>query len=269
MPTTHKPYDIELIKREIDNGPSRNIHCLDDVNSTNSWLLENGQCGDICISETQSNGRGRQGNNWVSPSNGNMYLSFCYCLTNNIQHRSLLSLVTGIAIAEALEDIGLKNHGVKWPNDIYWQRKKLGGVLIETSNQSDRFIIGIGLNMILPDIKDDEINQHITSVKDAMLDSHYSRDELLIKIIHRLTNHLTSFDKMDFHQFKQQWGRWDILNGESVNFQHQGNVVSGKVADIDQHGRIGISDALGDTQFYASAEIKLDKKSIQQQQTKD
>lgn len=264
MPTTHKPYDSELIKSQLNSELPRNIYFLDEVDSTNSWLQQNGQCGDICISEKQTNGRGRQGNNWVSPANGNIYLSFCYCLSKDIQHWSLLGLVAGIAIVEALEDIGLKGHGIKWPNDIYWQRKKLGGVLIETSNQSEKLIIGIGLNMFLPDLKDDEINQQITSVKDAISGSHFSRNELLIKLIDRLSNHLENFENMDFLKFRQQWGKWEILHGERINFQHQGGVVSGKVADIDMHGRLGILDSVGKTRFYSSAVIKLDKKSIQQ-----
>ena len=263
MPTKHQSYDIELIMREVNTHFPGKIHYLQEVTSTNSWLQNNGQCGDICISEKQINGRGRHGNNWVSPDNGNIYLSFCYCLPDETQYQSLLGLVAGIAIAEALKDIGLKGHGVKWPNDIYWQRKKMGGVLIETSNRSNKFIIGIGLNISLTGIEADNINQHITSVKDAMLDDEFSRDELLIRIIHRLSGQLKDFDTMDFQYFKHSWEEWDILHGESVHFAHQGSVVSGKVTDIDRHGRLGILNALGETQFYTSADIRIDKKSLQ------
>ncbi|GAA0421117.1 bifunctional biotin--[acetyl-CoA-carboxylase] ligase/biotin operon repressor BirA [Cocleimonas flava] len=263
MPTTHKPYNIEQILHEAGSKIPGKIHYLEEVASTNTWLKENGQCGDVCLSEKQFNGRGRRGNNWVSPDNGNIYLSFCFCLTENTQHRSLLGLVTGIAIAEALKDIGLKDHGVKWPNDIYWQGKKMGGILIETSNYSDQFIIGIGLNISLTGIEADNINQGITSVNDAMVGDEFSRDELLIRIIHRLSIHLDGFASMDFQSFKHLWREWDILRGESVNFQHQGEVISGTVNDIDKHGRLSILHTSGETQFYSSADIRLDKKSIQ------
>ena len=263
MPTKHQPYDIGLIKHETNTFLRGKIHYLEEVTSTNSWLQENGQCGDVCVSEKQISGRGRRGNSWVSPDNGNIYLSFCYCLPDGTQHQSLLGLIAGIAVAEALKDIGLKGHSVKWPNDIYWQRKKMGGVLIETSNHSNKFIIGIGLNISLTGIEEDNINQHITSVKDAMLDEVFSRDELLIRIIHRLSSHLKDFDTMDFQHFKDSWEEWDILHGESVNFAHQGIVVSGKVADIDRHGRLGILNTSGETQFYTSADIRIDKKSLQ------
>ncbi|WP_299878751.1 biotin--[acetyl-CoA-carboxylase] ligase [uncultured Cocleimonas sp.] len=264
MPTKHKPYDIDLILGETSSHIPGKIHYFDEINSTNTWLKDNGQCGDVCLSEKQFNGRGRRGNNWVSPDSGNIYLSFCFCLLDETQHRSLLGLVTGIAIAEALKDIGLKGHGVKWPNDIYWQGKKMGGILIETSNYSDQFIIGIGLNISLNGIEADNINQGITSVKDAMHDNEFSRDELLISIIHRLSIHLKNFATMDFHHFKKLWAEWDILQGESVNFQHQGSIISGKVDDIDQHGRLGIISSSGEIQFYSSADIRLDKKSLQQ-----
>ena len=263
MTSKQKPYDIDLITCGVAPFLSGKIHFLQETTSTNSWLQDNGKCGDICISEKQSSGRGRRGNNWVSPDNGNIYLSFCYCLAVDIQHRSLLGLVTGIAIVEALKDIGLKGHGVKWPNDIYWQRKKMGGVLIETSNYSDTFIIGIGLNISLSGIEADNINQHITSVDDAMLGTGFSRDELLIRIIHRLSVHLKDFITMDFRRFKQLWEEWDILHGEVVNFQHQGSTASGKVVDIDKNGRLAILDVFGETRFYSSIDIRLDKKTIQ------
>ncbi len=264
MPIKHKPYNIELIRREIDADISGTIHYLKEVASTNIWLKENGQCGDVCITEKQFNGRGRRGNNWVSPDNGNIYLSFYFCLVGEIQHRSLLGLVTGIAVAEALSDIGLKGHGIKWPNDIYWQGKKMGGILIETSNYSDQFIIGIGLNTSLAGIETDNINQGITSVKEAMLGKDFSRDVLLISMIRRLSIHLKGFTTMDFQFFKKKWGEWDILQGECVKFEHQGNVVSGKVDGIDQYGRLGILHESGETLFYSSADIRLDKKSLKQ-----
>ena len=105
------------------------IHHFKNLDSTNTWLQKNGQCGDVCISDEQTAGRGRRGNQWLSPATGNIYFSIKWCFDSPIQqieHFSLLGLSVGIAVAEALADIGLQNHGVKWPNDIYWQQKKWG-----------------------------------------------------------------------------------------------------------------------------------------------
>jgi len=259
----HKPFDAERIKGAVQQffpaGSSGEINIFKSINSTNAWLLENGQYGDICLSESQTNGRGRRGNAWISPDSGNIYFSYCYGLNDAVEQRSLLSLVTGVAIAEALTDIGLSGHGLKWPNDIYWQRKKMGGVLIESSNQSDRLIIGIGLNLNLPDIYHSEITQAAVSLNDVLKGSSINRDEMVIHLIRRLIQRLNTFENSTFDEIKQGWKEWDILLGETVSFQHQGDLVSGEVKELDQHGRLGISNETGGIEYYSSAEIKLRK----------
>ncbi|MCF6189184.1 MAG: biotin--[acetyl-CoA-carboxylase] ligase [Cocleimonas sp.] len=250
----HKSLNIDQIKESTACGT---IHYFESLNSTNSWLLEHGHCGDICISESQTKGRGRRGNNWVSPR-GNIHFSLCWCFDEIVKHWSLLGLVTGIAIAEALQDVGLTNHGVKWPNDIFWQQKKLGGILLETIDQSGRVIIGIGLNIALPLGSSKTIGQPVTSLDEAMNDN-VSKNELVTQLIIRLKEKLDSFKQLNFDQFMQSWQTWDILRGEQVYFDHQGIEVSGEVVEIDKHGRLGILKNTGELCFYSSADIRLKK----------
>ena len=248
----HKSLDIDQIKESTACGT---IHYFESLNSTNSWLLEHGQCGDICISESQTTGRGRRGNNWVSPQ-GNIYFSLCWCFNEMVEHWSLLGLVTGIAIAEALQDIGLTSHGVKWPNDIFWQQKKLGGILLETVDQSGKVIIGIGLNCTLLTDSSKMIGQPVISLAETM-NNNVSRDEVITRLIIRLNEKLNSFKRLNFDQFMQSWQTWDILRAEQVYFDHQGIEVSGEVVEIDKHGRIGILKNTGELCFYSSADIRL------------
>ena len=263
MSGTHKPFNTKLIRDAIEviskDRPIGKISFFESIDSTNAWLLENGACGDVCLSEAQSAGRGRRDNKWVSPNSGNIYFSLCACLDDSIQHRSLLGLVAGIAIVEALENIGLSGHSIKWPNDIFWQRKKLGGVLIQTSSQSEKYIIGVGLNISLPEESLKKITQAAVSLDEAM-PGPYSRDQLIIQLIQRITLHLDNFKCMAFDDFLQNWEKWDILRGEKVNFQHQDSLISGIVEGLDQHGRLAISMADGVLEYYSSADIKLSKR---------
>ena len=265
MSEKHKPFNIERIRNAVQqlsrDSQGTKISFFESINSTNAWLLENGQCGDICLSEMQTAGRGRRDNNWVSPGSGNIYLSYCCCFDDSVKHRSLLGLVTGIAIAEALADIGLSGHGIKWPNDIFWGNKKLGGVLIQTSNQSDKFIIGIGLNLSLPNSCYNEITQAAVSLEDAMQGELFSRDDLLIQLIRQLTLQLNKFEQITFNDFKHSWNKWDILRGKHVSFQHHNSLITGKVEELDTHGRLGIANATGVLEYFSSAEIKLQKAS--------
>ena len=264
MSTKHKPFDTEKIRNAVlqfsNERATPKISFFKNVNSTNAWLLENGECGDSCLSEMQTAGRGRRNNDWVSPNSGNIYFSYCCCLNSSVIHRSLLGLVTGVAIAEALHDIGLRGHGIKWPNDIFWNGKKLGGVLIQTSNKSDKFIIGVGLNLSLPKSSYSEITQAAVSLEEAMKGIIFSRDELVIHLIKQLKLQLNSFKNINIDDFKQSWNKWDILRGQKVSFLHQNSSVNGRVEELDIHGRLGISNAAGEIKYFSSAEIKLNKK---------
>ncbi len=250
---------IQQFSQENLNTPyNGKISCFDSIDSTNAWLLENGKDGDFCLSETQTAGRGRRDNQWVSPNSGNIYLSYCCYFNNTVQHRSLLGLVAGIAIAEALEESDLAGHGIKWPNDIFCNGKKLGGILIQTADNYEKFVIGIGLNVSLPEESHNEITQAAVSLEDALKGKSFDRDMVVINLIQRLLSHTEMFEKLPFQAFLQSWNRWDILHGQAVSFQHQNQEISGKVDGIDKHGRIGILLESG-IEYFTAADIKLKK----------
>ena len=257
MPSNPEILNIQRIKDSTNCG---DIYYFDSIVSTNSWLLENGECHDICISEMQTAGRGRRGNSWESPK-GNISFSLCYCFDHISPYWSLLGLITGIAIAEALEEIGLKGHGVKWPNDIFWQQKKLGGILLETSGQSKKVVIGIGLNLSLPVQTQEKIGQATTCLAEA-LNTSISKEELFIHLIKHLNKRLDNFGNFSFSQFINSWEQWDILQGKYVTFEHQEIMVSGKVINIDEQGRLGILNDSDELCFYTSADIKLSKSRV-------
>lgn len=273
MTAKHNALNAERIHESIhifseENLSTRysgNINCFDTIDSTNTWLLENGKNGDFCLSETQTAGRGRRDNQWVSPDSGNIYLSYCCYFDHSVPHRSLLGLVAGIATAEALEDIGLTGHGLKWPNDIFWKSKKLGGILIQTADNYEKFVIGIGLNVSLPQDSLNQITQAATSLEEALKNQTVNRETVVIKLMEKLLSHSEMFAQLPFQAFTQSWNRWDILNGQRVSFQHQNQEIEGKVDGIDKHGRIAILLESG-IEYFTAADIKL-KKSNQASQT--
>ena len=114
------------------------IHIVETVSSTNYWLSEYSEnIGDVLISRKQTAGRGRLGNSWESLLGG-LYFSFT---SNN--HR-LLPLIVGISVATSMQNF-VKEISLKWPNDILFAGKKLGGILCE--NLGHYSITGVGLNI--------------------------------------------------------------------------------------------------------------------------
>ncbi|MCW8996808.1 MAG: bifunctional biotin--[acetyl-CoA-carboxylase] ligase/biotin operon repressor BirA, partial [Psychromonas sp.] len=132
------------------------VHVEQIVDSTNQWLLERIpklQNGQACISEYQLAGRGRRGRTWISPFASHLYFSLYWRFDSGIDKVSGLSLLVGIATVNALEKMGIQGVSLKWPNDLYYQGKKLAGILIELNAQATEAchcVIGIGINVRMP-----------------------------------------------------------------------------------------------------------------------
>jgi len=250
--------DSNIIQQNLNQQYGK-ITVFDSIDSTNNWLLEKGDCGDVCLSETQTAGKGRRGNQWVSPDAGNIYFSLCYCFEEITEHWSLLGLLVGIAVAESLHELGLRDHGVKWPNDLFWDEKKLGGILLESQDQTGRVVIGIGLNVEMQNNNDEQsvISQPWTSVQSALKGPSLSRNVIIATMMNRLQARLNAFSNISLESFLIDWQRWDILLGKRVTIHQNGRETSGKVATLDKHGRIGILHENKAIQYYSSAEIKL------------
>ena len=122
------------------------IHYQPIISSTNEWILQNIPSlkkGDLCVAEYQTAGRGRRGRQWLSPFAGQIMFSFYWAFDPKKSIEGL-SLVIGLAIAEVL------NVQVKWPNDILFDGRKLGGILVEIANHKNgmlNLVIGVGINV--------------------------------------------------------------------------------------------------------------------------
>ena len=152
----------------------KRIH-LDETESTNDICLNELNNSDIPIlvtADMQTKGRGRNEKEWNSPK-GNLYFSFGFTRHNLING---LSVKVGLIVAESLQQILKKNVLLKWPNDIFYLNKKVGGILVETSSMNNIFkiVIGIGVNLQLSDSNKQwgnlEINADINKVKQQIIE---------------------------------------------------------------------------------------------------
>jgi len=109
------------------------------IDSTSSELLRAAAAGvpdfSVCVAETQSAGRGRRGRGWISPLGGNVYFSLLKRFTVGMGALSGLSLVAGVALLQALTDCGVSGVGLKWPNDVLADGRKLAGILVELGGE--------------------------------------------------------------------------------------------------------------------------------------
>lgn len=138
-----KPY------REIGHK----IIWLEEVDSTNNYarkLIENGEEeGALVLARKQTQGRGREGRNWISPEGG-LYMSLVLKPPLPVKELSLMTLLTAVAVLEAIEDLTLLKCQVKWPNDLLLEGKKVCGILTESKVMGEAVeyvVVGIGINV--------------------------------------------------------------------------------------------------------------------------
>ena len=141
--------------------PSTNDY-LKDLNPTTSPY--------ICLTEYQQKGRGRLGRSWDSPFGRNIYCSLSYVFQKDFSEISGLSLAVGVLTAKAIENIGCQlRPSLKWPNDIYIQQKKVGGILIDMQAEANgicKAIIGVGLNVNMKGLSLENL-KHWTSLDEV------------------------------------------------------------------------------------------------------
>ncbi len=242
------------------------IDVLPTVNSTNYYLQQkiSEHCllpsnAKICLAEHQTAGRGRRGRQWFSPYAKNIYFSLVWQLSEINQLVEGLNLVIPVALCKALERSGLHDIVIKWPNDIYWQRKKLAGILVELCGESNSLrsiIVGIGVNYDMRDMSDVAIDQPWTDVKSIAEDKLISRNELVAHLITEVVQALLHWQAHGFEWFLSQWQRYDCVTGQPVEMKTYDGVVRGRGLGIDSTGALLLETDQGIKRFY-SGDVSL------------
>ncbi|MBU1236740.1 MAG: biotin--[acetyl-CoA-carboxylase] ligase [Gammaproteobacteria bacterium] len=185
-------------------APRFDIDVVAECESTNTLLLaraETSPSGAVLVAERQTAGRGRMGRPWHAEPAASLTFSLLYKLPRSAAP-SGLSLAVGVAIAEALRELGVDGVALKWPNDILRDGRKLGGILIELSGSSA--VVGIGLNLRLPADLPDDVRANA-----AALERDVDRNDLLARLLASLHRALDAFDSGGFAALR---GRWSALN---------------------------------------------------------
>lgn len=231
--------DQDLIQAEVTNPVQ--LHPV--IGSTNQYLLDNSATlpsGTVCIAEYQQSGRGRRGRHWVSPFGANLYLSMYWRLEAGMAAAMGLSLVVGVAMVEALEQMGLEGVKLKWPNDLYYQDRKLAGILVEMSGQAGgaaNLVIGMGMNLSMQD-KESVIDQPWASLAEVIGEDLIDRNKLAVAFIKALDSCLKDYELNGMHDFVERWNRLDNFIGRKVKLIMGPNEVEGVERGIDAHGGV-------------------------------
>ncbi len=210
----------------------------------------------LLLAERQTAGRGRLGRVWSSDATS---LTFSLGLNLSPQDWSGLSLVVGLAAAQSLSpDPGL---GLKWPNDLWWQERKLGGILIETASSARpsgpaRYaVIGIGLNVRLPD---DTVAAGLTTAPAALIElpQPLNAAAALLRVVPAVMAAVREFERSGFATFAQAFAERDVLKGRTVQLSQDREVLQGEAAGVDSSGALLVHTAAG-LQRVLSSEVSV------------
>ena len=236
----------------------------DQIDSTNNYLVErshnNAPSGSICFSEYQTAGKGRRGRQWVSPYGSNIYLSILWRFQQCPAAISGLSLAIGVAVIRALKQHHVNDIGLKWPNDIYSQGKKLGGILVEVSGETDgpcSAVIGLGLNLYLPETEAETITQAWTDLSKITGENKLFRNKLAGTLLNHLLPVIAEYEGVGIKAYLDEWRDYDCLKGEAATLFIAQQQFEGIVQGIDDNGMLLIKRGDGNVQTFASGEVSF------------
>lgn len=249
------PDGLELLEREAIaaaltpevSAQLTQLALLSITDSTNARALEQAQqshSGYACLAEYQSAGRGRRGRQWVSPFGSNLYLSLTWGFDGGAVQLEGLSLAVGVALCRVLEQRGLTEVALKWPNDVLWRGRKLAGVLLEMTGDPAgqcQVVVGIGLNLAMPRSGGERIDQPWADVREACAAENVAlpgRNGLAADLLNELFPLLADYHLSGFEAYRLAWQKRDAFAGRQVRLQTQRSELLGVARGVDASGAL-------------------------------
>ena len=241
----------------------RNLHSFGSLASTNiqaKKIAKESPEGTVVVSEGQTSGKGRLGRSWVSPKGKGIWMSMV--LKPKVEARKVasISLVAAAAVSMALKDLGIES-GIKWPNDILVDGKKVAGILSEASFQGslvDYVVLGIGINV---NLEEDDFPETLKE-KASSLKIIEGQDINKVKLLALVLNH---FEKL-YQSFMLEGNlsktikivrERSVLKDKQVKILGTSSEKTARVLGIDGEGRLVVKYEDGSAENLAYGEVSV------------
>ena len=226
---------------------------FNEIDSTNNYMKENiysFENYDIVSAKIQTSGRGRRGNVWLSPE-GMALFSFLLKPEKefSIIEATKLPLLAGISTLTALKKIKDGAYSFKWTNDVFFNSKKLCGILIE--RVKDDFVIGIGINVA------NKIPEDIKNIAISM-ESDYDIEKLILKVVEEFLIYYKKFSEGKWQEIIEEINSYNFLKNKKIRVHIGDKVFEGIARNIVEDGRIEI-EIDREIKLFSVGEIKIEK----------
>lgn len=194
--------------------------------------------GTIVVTEEQTGGRGRLTRSFYSPFAKGVWFSLILRPSFLPMEASKCTLMAAVSVCKAIRRFGLKEAGIKWPNDILYKDKKLVGILTEMSASMEKInyiVIGMGINTGIRHLEfPEEVRNTATSFINEGID--VSRKELLAYVLYELEKNYIEVERNGFEKILEEWRNLSLTLGKEVQIISHGESYIGRASDIDEDG---------------------------------
>jgi len=269
------PHPVELLDAACIGGEldrrgwqlGERLEVLFETGSTNTHLYDApaplpGEPR-VTFAELQQAGRGRRGRSWLAPFGSGLTFSVGWTFADMPAGLPALGLAIGVGVAQALQSIGLADARVKWPNDLVWQRRKLGGLLLQLRSEAGgaaSVVAGLGINVALPPkartLLDVPGAQPVTDLSEALGGGLPRRNVLAATLAAALLDTLDEFARDGYAAFAPRWGALDALAGAQVRIEQADGGIDGEACGADADGALLVRVA-GQVQRFYSGDVSL------------
>ena len=245
------------------------VICLETVDSTNSeaerQLAANCAVPLVILAGAQTQGRGRRGRVWHSPAAGNLYATFVFRPELEPGSMQDFTLWMGLNICELVANFCKISPGLKWPNDLFVNSRKAGGMLTEARIDADQirdlvFGLGLNLNAQTQDLPS-ELALTATSLAEAS-GAPINLNRFAAALIGRVLTAFNQFVAGGYQEkFEELWLRYDVLRGKAVTVIQGNRTVRGIATGIDKEGSLLVRLENGPTERFRAGEVTLGKET--------
>jgi len=213
----------------------------DSTNRIAMEMAENGvPHGTVVVADAQTAGRGRMGRRWESPAGKNLYVSLLLRPSVPTVEAPLFALVAGVALADAVEAVGVPA-SLKWPNDLYCGERKAAGILAEMASDPEgvrHVVIGVGLNVNMEEADfPPELRGTATSLR-ICGGRTFRRVDVLALLLNAFGTRYAEFIAGGFASLRDGWDRRDLLRGRRVLLRRQVGEGWGTADGLDTAGAL-------------------------------
>ncbi|MCR4949927.1 MAG: biotin--[acetyl-CoA-carboxylase] ligase [Solobacterium sp.] len=233
------------------------VHIFEEIDSTNNYArvlaAQNAVSGTLVLANSQTAGRGRQGHSFYSPRRSGLYFSMIL-RPENMKHIFRLTPAAAVSAADAIEELTGIRAGIKWVNDLFIEKKKIGGILTEAitdfeTGKIESVIIGIGIN-----IRETDFPDEIRNIAGTLNAGAVSRSALAA-ILRR--NLMTNARHLDEDDIMNRYRDLSIVLNREITYSINNELQTGFVQDINSEGSLVLRDENGNTVILQSGEISI------------